>query len=155
MAIFMIRCVDQDELGRHRYWNSKANKGAGGWVPDRIDATTYTQNQRDRRDERDRDRQQDNTVMPDRGMWERVEVTPQSFAEHIERCLEQAVRSQPDLYFYTVEAVPQKARAMVEALKEGNAQVGPTTKRVAKAMGIKPTAGSIQSFLNGGEGDVA
>lgn len=142
MAVYLIRCVDQDAEGRHCYWNSKANKGAGGWVPDRIDATTYTQNQRDSVEDRNR--------MHPRGMWERLEVSPEAFAEHLRRCLEQAVKAKPDLYFYGVEEVPRKATAMIEALKEGNAQVGPTAKRVARAMGLKPNAGVLQAFLNGG-----
>ncbi len=44
---------------------------------------------------------------------------------------------------------------MMEALREGNAQIGPTLKKVAKAMGLKPSQGSLQSFLNGGTGDPA
>lgn len=147
MAIFMIRSVDQDEEGRRCYWNAKADGKRGAWVPDRIDGSTYTQAQREHKEK--------TCGMPARGVWERMEVSQEAFSEHLTRCLEQAVKAAPDTYFYGVEAVPRVALKMIDALRNGDASIGPTTKRVAKAMGIKATVGSIQSFLNGGAGDPA
>ena len=149
MAVYLIRCVDQDVEGRHPYWNSKINRGAGGWVPDRINATTYTQNQRDNLDDREK--------MHPRGKWERMEVSGAAFEEHLSRCLIQGIRAArkkpcpSTAFFYDEDYVPEKVRDIVDGLKEGTYQPGDIVKSVAKALDLKPTVPALQAFLKSTE----
>lgn len=67
-------------------------------------------------------------------------------AAYIEK-LTAAVQKHPDEYHYPTTEVPKVVDKMIPSLKKGGANLGPATKAAARAVGIKPTIGSIRRYL--------
>lgn len=63
--------------------------------------------------------------------------------------LTESVAKNPERYAYGVEAVPEIAFNMTEALKHGFCDITESVRKTAKILGIKPTAQSINDYLTG------
>jgi hypothetical protein len=70
------------------------------------------------------------------------------FREVYEHKLSAARERHPDQYLYAAEEVPSVVAKMIPALRRGEAMVGPAVKAAAIALGLRPTADAIRTYLS-------